>query len=137
MKDVRTASYTVNIPIGLQAKTVPPIKNANFKITINSQVDTPNLQQVFSELAEVDSKYEANTSNPNALSFQAPNGVDATILVAKTSSKKIFSKQQTNHLFKDKFRIQSSTFEGLHFATIVFLEKVAKLHGKSGFLMNN
>lgn len=87
MKDVRTASCTVQIPVALQAKTVPPIKNANFKLTINGKVDTPNLQEIFGEVAEVDPKFESHTSNPNVISFQMSNGVDITILIAKSSSK--------------------------------------------------
>jgi len=109
LKDPRTAYGECDIPMLLQSRVVQPIKQANFKITIQSSEDLPPLNQVFDEFMKYDREAEEHLSNPNVTSFQLPNGIDCTLLVAKTGS---------------KFRVQSSQFEGLFYVTMMLVQKV-------------
>lgn len=87
MKDPRTAYGECDIPMLLQARVVQPIKQANFKITIQASQDLPPLNQIFEDFIRTDREAGEHLSNPNVASFQLPNGIDCTLLVAKTGSK--------------------------------------------------
>ena len=49
--------------------------------------DMPPLDRVFEDFIKFDREAGENLSNPNVASFQLPNGVDCTLLIAKTGSK--------------------------------------------------
>lgn len=86
MKDPRTAYSECDIPMLLQARVVAPIKQANFKITLQCSQELPPLNQVFEDFIEQDQEAGQHLSNPNVASFLLPNGIDCTLLVAKTGS---------------------------------------------------
>ena len=87
MKDPRTAYHECEIPMLLQARIVAPIKQANFKITLAGSQEIPPMNEVFDDFIQNDPDSEQHLANPNVASFQLANGVDCTLLIAKTGSK--------------------------------------------------
>lgn len=69
----------------------------------------PPLDGVFTDFIKHDQEAAQNLNNPNVASFELCNGIDCTILVAKTGN---------------KFRVQSSQFEGLFYVTEMLVQLV-------------
>jgi len=86
-KDPRCEVATVVLPTAFQCRLIAPIKQANFKITITSSNEIPPIQNIFDDVMQFYEGSEQFLVNPNAYSFIYPNGVDCTILVAKSSNK--------------------------------------------------
>jgi len=97
----RSAHAEVALPLCLFCQVVPPLKNAGYKITLDSNRMPPQLTALFDDL--VSSSALANDTNQrnaanNVLTFQYFSGHDVTILVSKSAG---------------RYRLQSGTFEAL------------------------
>jgi len=62
-------------------QAIAPVKNASFKITIDSNRQPPSLAALFEDVCPQDGPAAA----PNVLSFQYHCGADCTIIVSKNS----------------------------------------------------
>uniref|UniRef100_A0A7S1IUQ3 PTHB1 N-terminal domain-containing protein n=2 Tax=Eutreptiella gymnastica TaxID=73025 RepID=A0A7S1IUQ3_9EUGL len=92
-----TTKTTFLLPLALAGCVIPPVKNPQFKITLDTNRVPPQMQQLFDDI--VAGKGELASAG-NVLSFQYynTNGCDVTILVSKNAG---------------RYRIQSGTFEAL------------------------
>lgn len=92
-----TTKTTFLLPLALAGCVIPPVKNPQFKITLDTNRVPPQMQQLFEDI--VAGKGELASAG-NVLSFQYynTNGCDVTILVSKNAG---------------RYRIQSGTFEAL------------------------
>lgn len=96
----RCARCDVTLPLPMVAEPVAPVKQSAFKITLETNRMPPPIGELFEDvLAKQPQILQAVTSGAvNAVSLRYYCGLDATILMSKNSG---------------RFRIQSSTFEGL------------------------
>jgi len=97
----RTARTEVALPMCLFCEVVAPLKNAGYKITLDTNRMPPQLTQLFDDL--VSNSVLANDLNQrsaanNVLTFQYFSGQDVTILVSKSAG---------------RYRLQSGCFEAL------------------------
>ena len=95
----RVAHCEVQLPLVLFCSVVSPIKNANYKVTIDTNRMPPQLTTLFEEvIGSSKSGHEDIVAAGNVLSFLYNNGVDITVIVSKNAG---------------RFRLQSSRFEAL------------------------
>ena len=82
-----TARSSFLLPLPLVGAVIPPAKNTNFEMQIDTNKAPVPLSALFSDLAATSSDVAAN-----ALSFQYVSGTDVTVLVSKNAGKyKIFA----------------------------------------------
>ncbi|XP_052813611.1 protein PTHB1-like [Mya arenaria] len=90
---VRIASAHIKLPLKLIVKPVLPVKNALFKITLDTNKQPTNLNDIFPDLLG-----ENAGGQGAALGFQYFGGPVVTVLASKTSN---------------RYRLQCDLFEGL------------------------
>lgn len=95
-REPRVTTETTFVPFRVYNKLIPPIKEAEYKLTLGSAADTLTSTDIFGPLFA--GYINPSSLNPNAISFQMNNGGNCTMLVAKSTN---------------KYRIQSSCVEGL------------------------
>ncbi|XP_033728305.1 protein PTHB1-like isoform X1 [Pecten maximus] len=93
----RVATGKVKLPIKLVVKPVLPVKNAEYKITLDSNKPPANLLDIFTDLSG-----ENAGGQGAALGFQYYGGPIVTVLASKTSQ---------------RYRLQCDKFEGLWLVT--------------------
>eukprot|EP01050_Picozoa_sp_SAG11_P003348 SAG11_NODE_187_length_13061_cov_10.715322_12_plen_191_part_00 len=96
----RTARWDIQLPLCLVCTIVPPVKNADFKVTIDTNQPPPQLTSVFEDVV-AQSALGANispSSAVNVLTFQYFCGMDVTVLVSKSSN---------------RYRLQSNQFHAV------------------------
>lgn len=91
----RSVSTSIQLPLRMCGKAIAPVKNASYKITIDSNRQPPSLAALFEDVCPQDGPAAA----PNVLSFQYHNGSDCTIIVSKNSG---------------RYRVQSGCVEALY-----------------------
>jgi len=97
----RVASCRFEVPLVLLCSAVPPVKNAAFKITLETNRIPPPLPALFEDvLAMSPGAAEAvqGATGGNALSFQCHSGECVTVLVSKNAG---------------RYRIQSESFPSM------------------------
>mmetsp|Transcript_47681 Transcript_47681/g.91053 ORF Transcript_47681/g.91053 Transcript_47681/m.91053 type:complete len:841 (+) Transcript_47681:257-2779(+) len=97
----RSCRTELMLPLALFCQVVPPVKNAGYKITLDTTRMPPQLTTLFEDL--VSTSALANDANQrsaanNVLSFMYYSGHDVTILVSKNAG---------------RYRLQSGSFEAL------------------------
>jgi hypothetical protein len=93
------------IPLEVYSYLVSPVKEADFKLTLVSNLDFPALSEIFASFIQASAPNPEYYANPNALSFLLNDGAITTMIVAKNSS--------TKSLTADKIRIQGNDFDSL------------------------
>eukprot|EP01007_Sphenomonas_quadrangularis_P000881 NODE_173_length_1924_cov_98.348800_g130_i0.p2 GENE.NODE_173_length_1924_cov_98.348800_g130_i0~~NODE_173_length_1924_cov_98.348800_g130_i0.p2 ORF type:complete len:512 (-),score=206.18 NODE_173_length_1924_cov_98.348800_g130_i0:356-1891(-) len=106
-----TCKASFVLPLCLAGTIIPPVKNSQFKITLDTNRMPPQLPVLFDDVC--------STSDPaagNVLSFQYfnSNASDATILVSKNAG---------------RYRIQSSSFEALWLLTSELVRRLKMYFG--------
>jgi Bardet-Biedl syndrome 9 protein len=101
MGEPRCSRTDVMLPLCLFCQVVPPVKNAAYKITLDTTRMPPMLTTLFEDL--VSTSVLAHDTNQraasnNVLSFQYFSGHDVTILVSKNAG---------------RYRLQAGSFEAL------------------------
>ncbi|KAJ9470991.1 Protein pthb1-like protein [Diplonema papillatum] len=99
-----TARRSFFLPMSLAGSVIPPVKNPNFKITLETNLAPPPLQVLFDDITA-----GSSDASMNVLSFQYNNSSDVTILVSKSAN---------------RFRIQASHFESLWLLTAELARRV-------------
>ncbi|EGR30350.1 hypothetical protein IMG5_134400 [Ichthyophthirius multifiliis] len=107
-KNIKNIVQRIELPCAFQCLFCPPIKNANFKITINTNIPCENIQELFKDVSDLSENKDECFSQSNIYSFKYPNDVHTSILCSKTG---------------DKYRIQSSSFEGIYYILMYFFKK--------------
>jgi Bardet-Biedl syndrome 9 protein len=92
----RTARWDIQLPLCLVCTIVAPVKNAGFKVTLDTNQPPPQLTSIFEDVV-AQSALGAGI-NPdsvvNVLTFQYYCGFDVTVLVSKSSNR---YRLQSNH----------------------------------------
>lgn len=105
-----TAKGSALLPLGVVATPVPPMKNSNFKIQVDTnKAPPPPLQDLFPDLAL------RGEVSPNVMSVQYCNGADVTILVSRNAG---------------RYRVQSNSFEGMWLLTSELVRRLREYHGR-------
>jgi len=96
----RVAVCHFQVPMVLLCTAIPPVKNAAFKITLDTNRLPPSMPALFDDvLATAPAAAEAaRSSGGNALSFQCCSGEVVTVLVSKNAG---------------RYRLQSDQFEAM------------------------
>ncbi|KAL4441100.1 hypothetical protein ABPG74_002050 [Tetrahymena malaccensis] len=110
-RDPRNSVGRIELPCGLQCHLAVPIKNANYKLNFNTSLPCENILDVFKDVVDKCPNQEECLQAPNTYTFEYSNGNYGTILCSKQG---------------DKYRIQSSTFEGIYFIMLYFFQKIKK-----------
>lgn len=91
----RISHCEVQLPLCLFGSLVPPVKNAAFKITLDTNRDAPQLVSVFEDIFAASSEnYMEVNANVNVMSFKYFSGQVVTTIVSKNAG---------------RYRIQSDT----------------------------
>ena len=90
----RSARWSIQLPLCLVCTCISPVKNANCKITLESNQAAPQLSDIFEDVVSL-SALDVVSSSSNVLSFQYFAGMDVTVLISKSSN---------------RYRIQSNDF---------------------------
>jgi len=101
MGEPRTSRCDVTLPLCLFCTIVAPLKNAGYKITLDTNKMPPQMTQLFEDMvmqSTVGSELTQRPASTNVLSFQYFSGHDVTILVSKSAG---------------RYRLQSGSFEAL------------------------
>lgn len=100
----RCARCEFALPLAMVCEPIAPVKNPKFKVTIETNRLPPSLLSLFEDVfSKAPALQESLAPGPGtALSIQYHCGLDATVLVSKNAG---------------RYRIQSSSFEGLHMLT--------------------
>ncbi|KAK3251108.1 hypothetical protein CYMTET_39543 [Cymbomonas tetramitiformis] len=102
MGEPRTAHCEVKLPMCLFCQVVAPLKNAGFKITLDTNRMPPLLTNLFDDLVQqshfFQQQSDTRSASNNVLSFQYWSGQDVTILVSKSAG---------------RYRLQSGCFEAM------------------------
>lgn len=85
----------VAIPLEVYSYLVAPVKEADFKLTLVSNMDFPALSEIFTAFIQASRPNEEYYANPNALSFLLNDGSITTMIVAKNSSTNTLSKTRS------------------------------------------
>ena len=85
---LQTGTSCLLVPISLQTYCylVAPVKEADFKLTLEANSEVPPLNEIFKEFIEETSPDPQYFANPNVLSFLLNEGSICTLIVAKSSS---------------------------------------------------
>ena len=99
----RTAQLTVELPLCITCRLIPPLKNNTFKFTLDTNRMPPQLPVLFDDMFSQpglteDAIQRITASSANVLTFQYYNGDDATILVSKSAG---------------RYRVQSGNLQAL------------------------
>lgn len=100
----RCSVLEVALPMCLFCTVIPPVKSAEYKITLTANRAPPQLVHIFDDMVSqavgpaAAALSASAAQGSNVLSFQYFSGADATILVSKTGG---------------RYRIQSDTFEAM------------------------
>ena len=94
--NTQTGNIYKSIPISLQAYCylISPVKEADYKLTLEANSEIPALSSVFNSFIEETSSAKEYYENHNVLSFLLNDGSISTIIVAKSSSKIRFNNRQ-------------------------------------------
>ena len=105
--NLQTGNIYKSVPISLPAYCylISPVKDADFKLTLEASSEIPALSTVFKNFIEETSPSREYYENPNVLSFLLNDGSISTVIVAKSSS--------SLHYYSGKLRIQGSNFDTL------------------------
>jgi Bardet-Biedl syndrome 9 protein len=104
----QTAKASVLLPLGMVAMPVPPMKNTNFKIQVDTnKAPPPPLHDIFQDLTV------RGEVGPNVMSVQYCNGADATILVSRNAG---------------RYRVQSNSFEGMWLLTAELVRRLREYY---------
>nr|XP_015212539.1 PREDICTED: protein PTHB1 isoform X2 [Lepisosteus oculatus] len=108
----RVAQCQFSLPLRLVSYPASPSKNANYKITIDTNKPPVNLSEIFPDLVE-----KSDEEHVNALGLQLIAGSRVTLLASKTSQ---------------RYRIQSEAFEDLWLVTKDLVRRFEKHFAKHG-----
>lgn len=103
------------LPLQLVAKAAVPMKNASYKITIDTNKNTVSVRELFGEFSDPSSVIG------NAIGFEYHGGQQVSILASKTSQ---------------RYRIQSDHFAALWLFTFELIQRLSK-YFKHEFGTNN
>ena len=98
---LQTGSAYKTMPLSLETYCylVSPVKEADFKLTLEANMELPPLNEIFKDFIETTKPDPQYYSNPNALSFLLNEGSICTLILAKASN---------------KLRVQGSNFDSLY-----------------------
>jgi len=114
----RCAGCEVVLPFAMIAEVIPPVKTSEFKITLDTNRSPPLLTSLFEDLFAMRPRMlETMNSGGTVLSVRYQCGLDATVLFSKNSG---------------RFRVQSSSFEGLWLFTDELVRRLAGLYSLRG-----
>ncbi|MBN3325905.1 PTHB1 protein, partial [Atractosteus spatula] len=108
----RVAQCQFSLPLRLVSYPASPSKNANYKITIDTNKPPVNLSEIFPDFVE-----KSDEEHVNALGLQLIAGSRVTLLASKTSQ---------------RYRIQSEAFEDLWLVTKDLVRRFEKHFAKHG-----
>ena len=108
-----TARCSFFLPLSLAGSVIPPVKNPNHKITLETNLPPPPLQVLFDDVVS----HSGESTSLSALSFQYNNSTDATILVSKNAN---------------RFRLQASHFESLWLLTAELVRRIKIYYAAQG-----
>lgn len=99
--NLQTGSTYILVPLALNTYCylVSPVKDADFKLTLEASTDIPPLSDVFKQFIDITKPDPSYYSNPNVLSFLLNEGSICTLILAKNSN---------------KLRVQSNNFDSLY-----------------------
>ncbi|XP_038065523.1 protein PTHB1-like isoform X1 [Patiria miniata] len=108
----RVVRSKIELPLKLVVKPCPPVKTATYKITIDSNKNAANLNDVFPDLLG------PSAGGPGqALGFQIIGGPKVTILASKSSQ---------------RYRLQSDVFESMWLVIRSFLDRIQSFQRRGG-----
>ena len=95
--NMQTGVIYKRVPISMESYCylVAPVKDADFKLTLEANTELPPLSTVFEGFIEASCPIRDYYSNPNVLSFLLNDGSISTLIVAKNGSKSISDTSQT------------------------------------------
>lgn len=87
--NLQTGNIYKSVPISLPAYCylISPVKDADFKLTLEASSEIPALSTVFRTFIEETNPSKEYYDNPNVLSFLLNDGSISTLIVAKSSSR--------------------------------------------------
>jgi PTHB1 C-terminus len=85
---LQTGTSCLLVPISLQTYCylVAPVKEADFKLTLEANAELPPLSEIFRDFIQETAPDAQYYANPNVLSFLLNEGSICTLIVAKSSS---------------------------------------------------
>lgn len=95
--NLQTGNIYKSVPVGLEAYCylIAPVKEADFKLTLESNAEIQPLSTVFRSFIDDTSASKEYYENPNVLSFLLNDGSVSTLIVAKSGSKTRRDPRQT------------------------------------------
>lgn len=95
--NLQTGIVYVKVPLSLESYCylVSPVKEADFKLTLEANCEIPALSSVFEAFIEATKPQKEYYENPNVLSFLLNDGSISTLIVAKNSSRSSVIPSQT------------------------------------------
>jgi Bardet-Biedl syndrome 9 protein len=116
----RTQRLEISFPLALFSIPVPPSKNAEFLLTIDTNRSPPPLNSLFPDLLDSSDRVPAEVSRTfsSVLTLRYLNNLslEATILVSKKSG---------------RFRVQSTRFEALTLVTETLINRLKQFYSKA------
>lgn len=82
----RSCTASISLPLTMCGRSVPPVKTADFKYTLDTNRGAPPLWAIFEDLLPPEER-GAGENASNVVSFQFHSGGEATILVSKNSGR--------------------------------------------------
>ncbi|XP_033629589.1 protein PTHB1-like isoform X2 [Asterias rubens] len=108
----RVVRSDIELPLKLVVKPCPPVKTATYKVTIDSNRNAANLNDIFPDLLG------PSAGGPGqALGFQIIGGPKVTILASKSSQ---------------RYRLQSDVFESMWLIMQSFIDRIKSFQRSSG-----
>ncbi|XP_022112018.1 protein PTHB1-like isoform X2 [Acanthaster planci] len=108
----RVVKSAIELPLKLVVKPCAPVKTATYKITVDSNRNAANLNEVFPDLLG------PNAGGPGqALGFQIIGGPKVTILASKSSQ---------------RYRLQSDVFESMWVVLRSFIDRIQSFQRRGG-----
>lgn len=95
--NMQTGVIYKQVPIAIESYCylVAPVKDADFKLTLEANSEIPALSSVFEDFIEASKPSKEYYSNPNVLSFLLNDGSVSTLIAAKNGSMSISDTSQT------------------------------------------
>ena len=96
----RCARCEFTLPLSMVARATDPVKNPQFKVTIDTNRTPPPLSHLFEDMLSSQPRLAESISQPGVgqLSVEYHVGLDASVLVSKSAG---------------RYRVQSSSLEGI------------------------
>lgn len=94
----QVSKVTFSLPLALVAEAVPPVKVAEYKVTIDTNRPPPTLPELFPDVLAVSPAVSGGPVGANVLTLRYASGGEATILVSKNAG---------------RYRVQARTFEAI------------------------